>query len=150
MNVKANKLIMDLPETEYLGVLPSCGDESLAYGAAALAWKESEGASSLEPWGSIYFGHTIDDAEAEKLLTEKGIKFSKPDDIERSIAELLASGHPVARCRRRHGVWRTSFGQSFNSRRSQPSGLCAGYQPHGQKRDFWMPFAPDGLEGADA
>ncbi|MCA9251506.1 MAG: hypothetical protein KDA54_10280 [Phycisphaerales bacterium] len=142
MNVKANKLIMDLPETEYLGVLPSCGDESLAYGAAALAWKESEGASSLEPWGSIYFGHTIDDAEAEKLLTEKGIKFSKPDDIERSIAELLASGHPVARCR--GGM---EFGARALGNRSilaDPSLQdCVRVINHMvKKRDFWMPFAP--------
>ena len=33
MNVKANKLIAELEDVEYFDVFPSCGDESLPFGA---------------------------------------------------------------------------------------------------------------------
>ncbi|MEM4247858.1 MAG: carbamoyltransferase N-terminal domain-containing protein [Candidatus Nanoarchaeia archaeon] len=41
MNVKANKLISELPEIESVNVFPSCGDETNAFGAAFLAYNDS-------------------------------------------------------------------------------------------------------------
>ena len=40
MNVKANKLIAELPEVEYFDVFPSCGDETLPFGAVWQACME--------------------------------------------------------------------------------------------------------------
>ncbi|MCG3130842.1 MAG: Decarbamoylnovobiocin carbamoyltransferase [Phycisphaerae bacterium] len=142
MNVKANKRLMELPEVSHLGVLPSCGDESLSYGAAALAHAEMADADEIEPWGAIYFGPEVDDAAARKLLEEKGCAFSRPEDIELEIARLVHAGHPVARCR-----GRMEFGARALGNRSilaDPSKLDSVrvINQMVKKRDFWMPFAP--------
>lgn len=142
MNVKANKLLMELPEVDYLGVMPSCGDESLSFGQAALGYAELADQADIPPWGPIYFGPGIDDAEAERLLRENGVAFSKPADIELEIAKLLQGGHAVARCRGGMEFGARALGnRSILSDPMQPDCVRVINQMV-KKRDFWMPFAP--------
>jgi carbamoyltransferase len=142
MNVKANKLIMELPEVEYLGIMPSCGDESLSYGSAALAYRNIADQADLEPWNSIYFGHDVSDTEAECLLREKGIRYSRPADIELEIAKLVAAGYPVARCRGQMEFGARALGnRSILADPINPACVRVINQMV-KKRDFWMPFAP--------
>ncbi len=146
MNVKANKLIMELPEVEYLGVMPSCGDESLSYGAAALAYGEIADHADLTPWGAIYFGHDVADDAAEAQLRERGHRFSKPADIELEIAKLLVAGHPVARCRGRMEFGARALGNRSILADPSLSDCVRVINQMVKKRDFWMPFAPMVLE----
>lgn len=142
MNVKANKRLMELPEVSYLGALPSCGDESLSYGAAALAHAELADAAELEPWKPIYFGPDVDEAAARKLLDEQGWNYSEPDDIELEIARLVHAGHPVARCRGRMEFGARALGnRSILADPAKLDGVRVINQMV-KKRDFWMPFAP--------
>ncbi len=142
MNVKANKRLMELPEVSHLGVLPSCGDESLSYGAAALAHAELADATELAPWRGIYFGPDVDEAQARALLTEHGWDFSEPEDIELEIARLVHTGHPVARCRGRMEFGARALGnRSILADPAKLDGVRVINQMV-KKRDFWMPFAP--------
>lgn len=142
MNVKANQRILELAEVDQLDVLPSCGDESLSYGAATLAHAEMDDPAKLEPWEGIYFGRDVNDEQTAELLRSRGHQFDVPEDIERDIAELLAAGHPVARCR-----GRMEFGARALGNRSilcdPRNGDCVRViNQMIKKRDFWMPFAP--------
>ena len=62
MNVKANKVLSDLPFVESLNVPPSGGDESLCIGGCYMIEHEDK-----KPLSSIYLGRTIDDTDYKKL-----------------------------------------------------------------------------------
>jgi len=142
MNVKANKKIMEIPEVESLGVLPSCGDESLSYGAAALGHADVTGNTELAAWEPIYFGPDVDDAETERLLRLKGITFTRPEDIELEIARLLAAGQPVARCRGAMEFGARALGNRSILADPSVADNVRIINQMVKKRDFWMPFAP--------
>ncbi len=142
MNVKVNKLIMGLPEVSYLGVLPSCGDESQSYGAAALAYSASGNHEEIEPWSAIYFGPDFSDAEAESQVRERGYPYTRPDDIECEIARLVAEGHPVARCRGRMEFGARALGNRSILADPSVADCVRVINQMVKKRDFWMPFAP--------
>lgn len=170
MNVKANKRIMELPVVEDLFVYPSCGDETVSLGAAYWAYAQrtqipnskfqapntkiipcTTSYPPLEPLTHFYFGDDFTDEEAERELckcTSSGEKFSwkKIKHIEKKIAQLLAQGEVVARCK---------GPMEFGARALGNRSLLA--DPHNlrcirelnlmvKKRDFWMPFAPVILE----
>ncbi|MDA1001686.1 MAG: hypothetical protein O2807_14360 [bacterium] len=54
MNVKANQKIAQLPGVEEIFVLPSCGDESNAIGAAY--WMHAEAGGRCKPLAGLYLG----------------------------------------------------------------------------------------------
>src|SRR5207247_9120899 len=56
MNVKANKLIMELPEVRELFVYPSCGDETNAMGAAYAVYAQKAGTAKMTPLRDRYWG----------------------------------------------------------------------------------------------
>ena len=145
MNVKANKRVMELPEVDFIAVPPSCGDESAAMG---IAWHaRSVGGRGVEtdkisPLGSAYLGPSFSDSEAEGVVVASGHDYSRPEDIEREVAGLLATGAPVARC-----AGRLEFGARALGNRSilaDPKNLDVVRLINRmvKKRDFWMPFAP--------
>ena len=108
MNVKANKRIMEMSEIEDIFIFPSCGDESNAIGAAYWVYaekcREIGKEVDIPPLREIYFGPSFTDNNVEEVLsTIDDIKFSYEyiDDIEKRIAELLAEGKIVARCKGR-------------------------------------------------
>ena len=54
MNVKANKVIMELESVEDMFVFPSCGDEMNASGACfAYAAEHGFGTKNSSPWGYL-------------------------------------------------------------------------------------------------
>ncbi len=144
MNVKANQRILELPCVQSLYVVPSCGDETNAFGAAFLAHAELS-RQPCEGLGSLYYGPTIEEATVDEAIRELGgaceMRVSTPPDIMRAIAELLSQGHIVAR------VWgREEFGARALGNRSilaDPSvpGVVQTINRAIKQRDFWMPFA---------
>lgn len=75
MNVNANKRIMELPEGDYLAVVPSAGDESLGMGVAWQTCAQRGGTSASEriaAFGSLFLDPDIDEDEAESLLKGSG------------------------------------------------------------------------------
>jgi carbamoyltransferase len=146
MNVKANKILAELPEVEELFVYPSPGDETSAMGAAYHVYAAAAGVAKMTPLRDLYWGPPFSEAAAEAAL--RHFAFSSPVTwerhaaIERRVAELLASGTVVARM-----AGRDEFGARALGNRSilaDPSrrDVVRVINEAIKARDFWMPFAP--------
>lgn len=149
MNVKANMKIMEMDDVEDIFVFPSCGDESLAIGAAYSVYADhinSIGEKySQKPLGDIFFGPEFSNEEIETKIQnnlDDNYSIEKIDDMSKYIAENLANGEIVARF-----DGRMEFGQRSLGNRSilaDPSNYETIREINMaiKQRDFWMPFAP--------
>jgi len=148
MNVKANKLIAELPEVESVFVFPSCGDESNAIGAAVWLQAELGGAHDQPlpcPIGPLYLGPSSSPANGQAALEMaqgKGWRVQTPTSMPEAVADLLAEGEVVARC-----GGRLEFGARALGNRSILADASRGdvvrvINDAIKNRDFWMPFAP--------
>jgi carbamoyltransferase len=146
MNVKANKRLRELPEIEYLGVPPSCGDESMCFGIAWYAYARRAGAQAaagIAPLnGHIYLGTDVDERIAAQVVERSGHAYQRPDDIELEVARLLAAGHPVARCKGRMEFGARALGNRSILADPKNPDVVRVINRMIKKRDFWMPFAP--------
>lgn len=143
MNVKANQRIAALPEVESFEAFPSCGDETLPFGAVWSCQAENNASDlNVAPMEHFYWGDNICEVEARAAASTSGCTFWRPSHMAEAVAELLAEGHPVARC---------SGAMEFGARALGNRSILAdpkAYRVVGQinrmvkKRDFWMPFAP--------
>jgi len=142
MNVKLNMLISQLPEVEFADVFPSCGDESNIFGAA-FHTHNSKYNKEVALLGGYTLGTTPSADIEETLAANKGqIEYSKEEDINQAVAELLSKNMIVVRC-----SGRMEFGARALGNRSvlaNPSRLqnINKINRSVKKRDFWMPFAP--------
>jgi len=147
MNVKANKRIAELPEVESFEAFPSCGDETLPIGAYYLeASKRFGDLAALPPLKNFYLGDDLNEQETQAALERSGFRYERPEDLAETIADLIAGGHPVARC-----AGRMEFGARALGNRSilaDPSNqdVVRVINRMVKKRDFWMPFAPIMME----
>ncbi len=144
MNVKANKAISELPELEYFDVFPSCGDESLPFGAL---WKHYA-ENSVTRGNDIIFGSyclgpdpAYDLADTKTAYRDR-VTFTPREDADLAIAQLIADGAIVARC---------SGPMEFGARALGNRSILADPKSYEvipeinkmiKQRDFWMPFAP--------
>lgn len=139
-NVRLNQMIHELGCVEEFFVHPGMGDEGLSFGAALTP--------EILPPGhcppvvdQVYLGPGYTATEIESALRARGVKFTREDDIERRIAELLARGHVVARF-----DGRMEYGPRALGNRSvlyQPNDPSANdWLNHHLKRTEFMPFAP--------
>jgi carbamoyltransferase len=152
MNVKANKLISELPEIEHFDVFPSCGDESLPFGALWLAEAErTPSAGAGIEFDSYYLGPdaSYDLAEARTRYAGR-VEFRELADADFHAARLLAEGRVVARCTGRMEFGARALGnRSILADPAKPD-VVDEINKMIKQRDFWMPFAPALLrEGAE-
>lgn len=146
MNIKANKLLMDLDSIEDLFVMPSCGDDSCAIGAALWEYEQNRqpGTKDISRLEGLYWGPEFSDAEIEKALGfySDTIKFERSADIEKKSAELLADHKIIGRMSGRMEWGSRALGNrsiiANGSRLQNIRKLNAAIK----MRDFWMPFAP--------
>ncbi len=150
MNVKANQRVLELPEVNEMFVMPSCGDESTAIGAAFYGYYKFGGKDlAVSPLSDLYLGNEYSDSEIElelKKVKSGKIGFRKFKNIEEEVAILLAQSKVVARFK-----GRMEFGARALGNRSilaNPSNLDSVREINEsiKSRDFWMPFAPSILE----
>ena len=148
MNVKANKLIAELPEVEFVSCFPSCGDESNAFGAAFLAYESTRKGGSPDIDFSTCCLGTDASFDIEKAMKEYGdkVSFRKSDDINEEVADMLVNRQIIARC-----SGKMEFGARALGNRSiiaSPDDLRIINKINAaiKKRDFWMPFAPAVME----
>ncbi len=147
MNVKLNKILAQHQALDNFYVLPSCGDDSLALGAAYLVQEQAESNSSL-PLDVLYKGPKLGEdeiIETLKLHSDK-IEYSKSENIEKDTAELLAKDLIIGRCR-----GRAEWGARALGNRSIICNPTKAQNVHRinkaiKKRDFWMPFCPSILD----
>lgn len=143
MNVKANKVISELPVIKSFYVSPSGGDESLAMGCGfALS---SELGQMPVPLNDVYLGYEANKEEArkaiEKLRKKSGyIIIENPTD--EMAADLVFHGKVLGRC-----IGKMEFGARSLGNRAI---LCDPSKYENIRlinekikfRDFWMPFTP--------
>jgi len=150
MNVKANKLLMEMDEVEDIFVFPSCGDETNAIGAAYWIYvdecRKNGAVPRPLPIADLYWGKGFSDDDIEQTLSE--FKFSNkvnvktPPNIEKTVAELLAGGDVVARFSGRMEFGARALGnRSILANPASPQ-VIKTINEMIKKRDFWMPFAP--------
>ena len=158
MNVKLNKLIMEMPEVESLFVCPSCGDETNSIGAAWAACSQMSGANkepvSIPALGPIYFGREFSQAQVDSAVASygfsKNVKWKTCEDIESECAGLLAEGKVVARCKGRMEFGARALGNRSILANPNSWKAVKVINEMIKMRDFWMPFAPSMLaEHAD-
>jgi carbamoyltransferase len=150
MNVKANQLLSEMDEVEEIFIFPSCGDETNAIGAAYWVYVEEcrkrGQALDMQPLSDLYWGKEFSDDEIEQALVafpfSTKVKVETPQNIERRIAELLASSHVVARFNGRMEFGARALGnRSILANPADPR-VIKTINEMIKQRDFWMPFAP--------
>jgi carbamoyltransferase len=150
MNVKANKLLLELEAVEDMFVFPSCGDETNAVGAAYWVYAQechrNGRAVDIEPLSDLYWGRSFSDDFIEQAISEypftDKVKVETPQDIELQVAKLLASGRVVARCSGRMEFGARALGNRSILANPADSNVVKIINEMIKQRDFWMPFAP--------
>ncbi|OGF68278.1 MAG: hypothetical protein A2Y62_02900 [Candidatus Fischerbacteria bacterium RBG_13_37_8] len=143
MNVKANNAILDIPEIEQLFILPSCGDESLAIGAAIIKSVEL-GCTKIDPIGPLYFGPEYSEEEIQEALNKnaRDLTYTKIEHIEECIAKELSEGKAVARFANKMEWGARSLGNRSILADARNRDIILKINEAIKNRDFWMPFAP--------
>ncbi len=153
MNVKANQKVAVLDEVEDIFILPSCGDESNAIGAAY--WLHAEGNGSGKrnhcvPLSGLYLGRDILEADAAAAMAKLGVKdkhvVRRFDDIEAETARLLSKGEVVARVKGREEFGARALGNRSILANPTDFRTVTHINKMIKSRDFWMPFAPSILD----
>jgi carbamoyltransferase len=155
MNVKANLLLANLSGISDLFIMPSCGDESNAIGAAYQAYHESKGKTKSEsrysPIDHIYLGPEFTSHEMETTLQTRGAseryKVSRPTNLEDHAAALLAEDGIIARMSGRMEFGARALGNRSILGDPRDYRIVAKINRMIKNRDFWMPFAPTVLAG---
>jgi len=147
MNVKANQRIAALEEIRELFVLPSCGDESNAIGAAYWLHAQNPKASRrCQPLGPLYLGRDIIENEACEAIESIGVArrhvVRRFEDIEGEVARLLSNGEVVARVKGREEFGARALGNRSILANPSDIRVVARINKMIKSRDFWMPFAP--------
>jgi len=148
-NVRLNQKLHEIPEIENVFIFPHMSDGGLGWGAAMYAWhqeRERRG-QPYEPQRihDVYWGPAYSDEGVAQTLERERVRFTRPDDLEVVLADLLTRGDLIARF---HGAM--EYG---------PRALCHRsilYQPTDPSVNDWlntqlhrtefMPFAPVTLE----
>jgi carbamoyltransferase len=150
LNVKANKLIREMPGVEALYVYPASDDGGTPVGAAVLGYLQlcrQRGVSPLlDLPRDMFLGLEFTEAELEGAATASGLPVRRMADPPGEIASQLAAGKIVARFAGREEVGPRALGN--RSILADPRDLRVIRQLNFaiKQRDFWMPFAASVLE----
>jgi len=142
MNVKANRRIASLPEVESFQAFPSCGDETLPLGAYYLESARRHGPENVATLENFYLGDEPSETEIDTALAETSWSHTRPSEIGQAVAEILAAGHPVARCAGRMEYGARALGNRSILADPSQQDVVRVINRMIKKRDFWMPFAP--------
>lgn len=148
MNVKANQILLSLEEVETLTITPSCGDESLAIGAAVFGFvQEGNSVNDLKPIKNLYLGSSYSDTEIKNsidsyaFINKVKINYLEKESIEKKVAQILASGHVVGRFKNRAEWGARALGNRSILANASRRDTVKLINEMIKGRDFWMPFA---------
>ena len=148
MNVKANQAIAQLPELRSLYVVPSAGDESLAFGAALHRYYQQTGRTdhSDSTFEHLYLGGDYTREEEAAAVADCSsrcpIEVVAGGDVDAMVVDLLAKGQIVARCRGRMEWGARALGNRSLLAGADNLRITEQLNAKIKQRDFWMPFAP--------
>lgn len=150
LNVKANKLIREMPEVDKLYVYPASDDGGTPVGAAMLGYLDmcrSKGIPpALDPPRTMYQGFSYSEAEMESACKASGLPYRRLADVADEVGALLADGNIIARFDGQEEIGpralgnRTIMADPRDLRNIRKLNFAI------KQRDFWMPFAASILE----
>lgn len=150
LNVKANKLIRELPEVDKLYVYPASDDGGTPVGAAILGYLDlcrQKGATpSLDLPKSMYQGVSHTEAEMETAIKASGLKYRRMADPGDEVGGLIAEGNIVARYDGAEELGPRSLGNRAILADPRDLRFVRKLNFAIKQRDFWMPFAASILE----
>jgi len=146
MNVKLNYGFLERFKNVF--VMPSAGDESIAYGAAA--YVSALNGIKPEPIDTLYLGRDFSEREIDDALSEideRKFKIEKiGKDIHEYVADLLVEGFVVARFYGRSEWGARALGNRSILADPRNLNVVSRINRMIKHRDFWMPFAPSVLD----
>jgi carbamoyltransferase len=151
MNVKANMLVNEMEDFDHVYFLPSCGDESLAAGAALKrAWElhRDQGKEfKPEPLGTLYLGPSFSNEETKSMLAkyQGRLQWRICENVELVTAKLLAENNVVGRMSGRMEFGARALGNRSILARADSLNNVRKINAAIKMRDFWMPFCPSML-----
>jgi carbamoyltransferase len=157
MNVKANMHIAQLDCVDEVFVFPSCGDESLSFGAVwheyyKLIAKSGVPSANIEKkfLQDIYLGSEFSHESIltgmDQTIIGKGYTVSQSNNIEEVIADRLSTNNVVARFSGRMEWGARALGNRSILANPKEWRNVEKINSMIKMRDFWMPFAPSMLE----
>lgn len=149
MNVKMNQKISELKEVDKITIVPSAGDESTVIGACYNGYvkycEKNNISAEIKKINNLYLGIEYSENEIEKFLKENNYfqkyNITKPNNINKKIAEILSGNAVVARSSGRMEFGARALGnRSILANPSSQENLKI-INEMIKNRDFWMPFA---------
>lgn len=144
MNVKANKRIAEEAGLEHFDVFPSCGDETLPFGALWHWWAGKDPSRARDAGlDAFWLGPSAAyDLEEAKQRFKGRVVHEQLADPGQRIAELLAAGTVVARCAGPMEFGARALGNRSILADPANQAVVPLINKMIKQRDFWMPFAP--------
>lgn len=142
MNVKANQVIAQLDNVDYFEAFPSCGDETLPFGAYYLQAAQVFDGNNIPNLSHYYLGDDLDESATLEAIKAYGYQYETPSNMAASVAKLLAEGYPVARAAGPMEFGARALGNRSILADPSNSDIVRVINRMVKKRDFWMPFAP--------
>lgn len=150
LNVKANKLIREMPEVDSLYVYPASDDGGTPIGASILGdlelCRQRGSRPQLNLPKSMYLGLEFSEPEMERAAQASGLPYHRMDTPARDIARLLSSGKIVARFDGREEVGPRALGNRSILADARDLRFIRKLNFAIKQRDFWMPFAASVLD----
>jgi carbamoyltransferase len=145
LNVKANKLIREMPAVEALYAYPASDDGGTPVGAAVLGYlhlcRQKGVAPRLDLPRDTYLGLDFSEDELEATARASGFPYYRMPDPAVDIADLLAGGKIVARFDGREEVGPRALGNRSILADPRDLRVIRKLNFAIKQRDFWMPFA---------
>lgn len=144
LNCKLNKQIMELPSVRETFIQPVAHDAGLALGAGWLDQRPED----VEPMTTVYWGPGYDADAVEARLETNKLRYRKPVQLERTVAEYLADGALVGWFQGRLELGPRALGNRSilaDPRSAESRDRVNRFVKH---REEWRPFAPSILEEA--
>lgn len=150
LNVKANKLIREMPEVESLYVYPASDDGGTPVGAAILGYLHLCKHKNLKPELNLpkdmYLGLEFSELEMEAAAKASGLPYRRMPSPPTEIGGMLADGKIVARFDGQEEVGPRSLGNRSILADPRDLRFIRKLNFAIKQRDFWMPFAASVLE----
>lgn len=150
LNVKANKLIRELPEVESLYVYPASDDGGTPIGAAILGHlhlcKEKNTEPVLDLPKSMYLGLQFSEQEMEAAACASGFEYRRMANPENELVDLLVDGKIIARFAGAEEVGPRALGNRSILADPRDLRYIRKLNFAIKLRDFWMPFAASILD----
>jgi carbamoyltransferase len=96
LNCVTNNYLSENGPFEEIYIQPAANDAGTAMGACYYLWNQVLDNKERYLQETVYLGPEYSESEIESVLTAQKVQVSKHDNIQRTVAELLANGEVVA------------------------------------------------------